>query len=179
MKPSLICVQMPRTRGYIRPFNKHQFRMKKFFLFVASFTGISISAAAQGQKFTNARMPDSIPLNKQRNVATTQSGVASFYHDKFEGRQTANGDTFTQKKMTAACNTLPLNCWVRVTNTRNKKSVIVRINDRMHHLNKRLIDMSKTAARELGYIGRGLTRVKVEYLGKQKPQELLLISQNK
>jgi rare lipoprotein A len=49
----------------------------------------------------------------------------------------------------------------------------------MHYLNKRLIDLSKTAARELGYIGRGLTRVKVEYLGKRKPQELLLYSQNK
>ena len=141
-------------------------------------SGISIFATAQ--KFeSNVKMRDSIPLNKQKNVATRQNGVASFYHDKFEGRQTATGEVFTQQKMTAACNTLPLNCWVRVTNTRNKKSVVVRINDRMHYLNKRLIDLSKLAARELGYIGRGLTRVKVEYLGKQKPAELLMYSQNK
>ena len=152
--------------------------MKKWFLCVPLLAGISLFTTAQ--KFTNVvKMRDSIPLNKQKNVATTQSGVASFYHDKFEGRQTATGEVFTQQKMTAACNTLPLNCWVRVTNTRNKKSVIVKVNDRMHYLNKRLIDLSKTAAKELGYIGRGLTRVQVVYLGKQKPADVLMYSQNK
>jgi rare lipoprotein A len=152
--------------------------MKKWFLCVPLLSGVSLFATAQ--KFVKAvKMRDSIPLNKQKNVATAQSGVASFYHDKFEGRQTATGDVFTQQKMTAACNTLPLNCWVRVTNIRNKKSVVVRINDRMHYLNKRLIDLSKIAAKELGYVGRGLTRVQVIYLGKEKPAELLLYSQNK
>jgi rare lipoprotein A len=114
---------------------------------------------------------DSIALNKQRNVPVTQFGVASFYADKFEGQLTCTDVVFTQKKLTAACNTLPLNCWIKVTNLRNKKSVMVKINDRMHPSNPRLIDMSKAAATALGYTGHGLTKVKIEYLGKNKPDD--------
>ena len=117
---------------------------------------------------------DSIALNKKRNVPVTQFGVASFYADKFEGQRTCTDEIFTQKRLTAACNTLPLNCWIKVTNLRNKKSVMVWINDRMHPSNPRLIDMSKSAAVALGYTGHGLTRVKVQYLGKKKPDEPLL-----
>lgn len=114
---------------------------------------------------------DSIALNKQRNVPVTQFGVASFYADKFEGQRTCTDVVFTQKKLTAACNTLPLNCWIRVTNLRNKKTVMVKVNDRMHPSNPRLIDMSKAAAIALGYTGHGLTKVKIEYLGKNKPDD--------
>lgn len=139
--------------------------MKKFVVMCLAFSGAAFSVSAQDAS-------DSIRLNKKRNVAAVQYGVASYYHDKFEGRLTANGDTFTQKNWTAASNTYPLNCWVRVTNTRNDKSVVVYITDRMHHLNKRLIDLSRSAAEELRFISRGLTRVKVVYLGKKKPTEL-------
>jgi len=114
---------------------------------------------------------DSIALNKKRNVSVTQFGVASFYADKFEGQRTCTDEIFTQKKLTAACNTLPLNSWLKVTNLRNHKSVMVWINDRMHPSNPRLIDMSKSAAVALGYTGHGLTRVKIQYLGKKKPVE--------
>ncbi|HET7001246.1 MAG TPA: septal ring lytic transglycosylase RlpA family protein [Puia sp.] len=98
-------------------------------------------------------------------------GTASFYANKFEGRKTATGEIFTQKKMTGASNILPLNHWVRVTNTRNNLSVILRINDRMHKNNKRLIDLSKSAAKKLKYTGYGLAHVKVEVLGKKPPGE--------
>jgi rare lipoprotein A len=98
-----------------------------------------------------------------------QYGIASYYADKFDGRSTANGEIFSQKKMTAASNTLALNTWVRVTNLHNRKMVIVKITDRMHPRNERLIDLSKAAARALDYIARGLTRVKVEVLGKKRP----------
>jgi rare lipoprotein A len=114
---------------------------------------------------------DSVALNRQRNVPVTQFGVASFYADKFEGQHTCTDEVFTQKKLTAACNTFPLNCWIKVTNLRNKKSVLVKINDRMHPSNPRLIDMSKAAAVALGYTGHGLTKVKIEYLGKKKPED--------
>lgn len=136
--------------------------MKKRILYALLLTGAPVMAAAQAQK-------DSIALSRKKNVARVQYGIASYYHNKFEGRKTANGEIFTQKGMTAASNTHPLNCWVRVTNSRNKKSVILRITDRMHPQNPRLIDLSRTAAAKLGYTGRGLTRVKVEYLGRQKP----------
>lgn len=96
-------------------------------------------------------------------------GTASFYHDKFNGRQTANGEIFSQKRMTAACNILPLGTWVKVTNLRNGKSVIVKTNDRLHPRMKRIVDLSRGAAQKIGYIGYGLTKVKVEVLGKKKP----------
>ena len=123
--------------------------------------------------------PDSVTIGKNKKAAAVQYGVASYYHNKFEGRKTANGEIFTQKGMTAASNTHPLNCWVRVINSRNKKSVIVRITDRMHPQNPRLIDLSRSAAAKLGYIGRGLTRVKVEYLGRQKPARDSVAEDNK
>ena len=104
------------------------------------------------------------------NVGTIQYGIASFYADKFEGLLTSTGEKFSQKKLTAAHNTLPLGTWIRVTNLRNKKSVIVRINDRLHHRNTRLVDLSREAARRLGYISNGLAKVKVEVLGTKKPE---------
>jgi len=104
-------------------------------------------------------------------VGSVQYGIASFYADKFEGKPTASGEKFSQSKMTAAHNTLPLNTWIRVTNLRNHKSVIVRVNDRLHHRNPRLVDLSSKAASILGYKGRGLAKVKVEVLGKKKPEE--------
>lgn len=96
-----------------------------------------------------------------------QYGTASFYHDKFVGRKTATGELFRQDRFTAAHNTLPLGTYIRVTNMRNRKSVVVRINDRLHYRNPRLVDLSKAAAHKLGYVNSGLTRVKVEVLGKK------------
>lgn len=96
-------------------------------------------------------------------------GTASYYANKFEGRETANGEIFSQKKLTAASNTIPMNTWVRITNLRNKRSVVLRINDRMHPRNPRLIDLSRSAAQRLHYTGRGIVRVKVEVLGKHLP----------
>ena len=108
--------------------------------------------------------------------AKVQYGTASYYHDKFEGRQTANGEIFRQDKMTCAHNTLPLGTWIRVTNLRNQKTVIVRVTDRLHPKNPRLVDLSKKAAKKLAYIGHGLTKVKVEVLS-DKDLEVALASQ--
>jgi rare lipoprotein A len=94
-------------------------------------------------------------------------GTASYYADKFNGRQTANGEIYDGKKMTAACNSLPLGTWIRVTNLSNNRSVIVKTNDRLHPRMTRVVDLSRTAAEKLGYIGKGLTKVKVEVLEKK------------
>lgn len=98
-----------------------------------------------------------------------QYGIASYYSNKFQGRKTSNGEIFSQKKLTAAHNTLPLGTYIRVTNLRNKKSVVVRVNDRLHHRNKRLVDLSRAAASQIGFISAGTTRVRVEVLGKKPP----------
>ncbi len=100
-----------------------------------------------------------------------QFGTASFYSDKFEGRKTFTDEIFTQDSLTGASNTLPMHVWVKVTNLRNNKTVVVRINDKMHPRNKRIIDLSRAAAIRLGYAGRGLTRVRIDVIGRKKPPD--------
>lgn len=98
-------------------------------------------------------------------------GTASYYSSKFEGKKTANGEIYRSQKMTAACNVLPLGTWLRVTNLRNGRSVIVKVNDRLHPRMKRVVDLSYVAAQKLNYLRAGLTRVKVEVLGKKRPEK--------
>lgn len=96
-------------------------------------------------------------------------GQASYYANKFHGRKTASGEIFNQSKMTCACNMLSLGTWVKITNLRNNRTVVVKVNDRLHPKMKRIVDLTRAAAEKLGYISSGLTRVKVEVLGKKKP----------
>ena len=98
-------------------------------------------------------------------------GTASYYSNSFNGRKTANGEIYSHKKMTAACNVLPLGTWIKVTNLRNGKSVVVKTNDRLHSKMKRVVDLSREAADKLGYVKSGLTRVRVEVIGKKKPEK--------
>ena len=105
------------------------------------------------------------------NAKKTFYGQASFYANKFNGRRTASGEIFSQKKMTCACNVLAIGTWIKVTNLRSGKSAILKVNDRLHPSMKRIIDLSRAAAKEIGFLpSAGLTRVKVEVLGKRKPQ---------
>jgi rare lipoprotein A len=101
----------------------------------------------------------------------TQSGKASFYADKFEGAPTASGEKYKHNKLTAAHKTLPFGTKVKVTNVNNKKSVEVVINDRGPWVENRIIDLSKSAAEELGFINQGVADVEIEVLdagdGKQ------------
>ena len=98
-------------------------------------------------------------------------GTASYYSNSFNGKKTANGEIYSHKKMTAACNVLPLGTWIRVTNLRNGKSVVVKTNDRLHSKMKRVVDLSREAAEKLGYVKSGLTKVRVEVIGKKKPEK--------
>jgi rare lipoprotein A (peptidoglycan hydrolase) len=91
-------------------------------------------------------------------------GTASWYGDDFHGKATANGETYNMGSMTAAHPTLPLPSLVRVTNLRNNKSVIVRVNDRGPFAKNRVIDVSEKAATLLEFKGQGTTEVKVELL---------------
>ena len=96
----------------------------------------------------------------------SETGMASFYSDKFEGKITANGDTYSASKMTAAHPTLPFGTRVKVTNLSNNKSVTVTVNDRGPFVKNRIIDLSKAAAEKLDYIDQGVTQVKIEVLKK-------------
>jgi rare lipoprotein A len=131
--------------------------MKHILVYLGAFVLFVHETTAQNGAAVSKKMPDVL------------YGTASYYADKFEGRPTANGETFSQKKMTAACNVLPFGTWIKVTNLRNGRSVIVKVNDRLHYRMKRVVDLSKVAAGQIGYAGGGLTRVKVEPLGRNKP----------
>lgn len=133
--------------------------MKKLLLFLF-FIMIAWGTACAQKK----HRPSKSSSQKKHSTAEPRYGTASYYANKFNGRRTANGEIYSSIKYTAACNVLPLNTWIKVTNLRNKKSVIVKINDRMHPKNKRLVDLSRIAAKEIGYSGRGLARVKVVVL---------------
>ena len=100
------------------------------------------------------------PIPNARAYSVT--GTASWYGTKFHGQATANGEEYDLYGMTAAHKTLPLPCFVRVTNLENGRSVILRVNDRGPFYSDRVIDLSFAAARKLGYTERGVARVKVE-----------------
>ncbi|OYX86756.1 MAG: hypothetical protein B7Y75_03040 [Azorhizobium sp. 35-67-5] len=94
---------------------------------------------------------------------TDQTGVASYY---WQGKGTASGERFNANAMTAAHRSLPFNTKVQVTNLRNGRSVVVRINDRGPFIRGRIIDVSKAAAGELGFKGHGLTKVSIKVIGR-------------
>ncbi|QJD58628.1 septal ring lytic transglycosylase RlpA family protein [Pseudomonas sp. gcc21] len=95
-------------------------------------------------------------------VGYKRSGQASFYADKFQGRKTANGERYRHGANTAAHRKLPFGSKVKVTNTRNGKSVVVRINDRGPFVRGRVIDLSKSAFARIGNPSAGLLNVKIE-----------------
>ncbi len=98
-------------------------------------------------------------------------GTATWYSNCFNGRRTANGEIFSQKKMTCATNKFKIGTWLRVENIATKKFVVVRVNDRMAPHPRKIIDLTRAAAVEIGIIGKGFARVRIENLGTSKPAD--------
>ena len=95
-----------------------------------------------------------------------QSGIASWYGRDFHGKKTSNGEIYDMYAMTAAHKTLPLGTYVQVYNRENSRSIVVRINDRGPFVRGRIIDLSYTAAKDIGIVGPGTARVEVVALGR-------------
>lgn len=95
-----------------------------------------------------------------------ETGIASWYGPTFHGGRTANGEVFDENALTAAHRTLPMPVNVRVTNLTNGKSIIVRVNDRGPYSKGRIIDVSKGAAKLLGFLGQGTAKVRVTYVAR-------------
>ncbi|MEH2290779.1 septal ring lytic transglycosylase RlpA family protein [Nostoc sp.] len=116
------------------------------------------------------RLPVSIPKLPQQIavgvIRATLIGMASYYGYDGSGNRTASGQRFNPEEMTAAHRSLPFGTQVRVTNTRNGRSVVLRINDRGPYIRGRIIDVSAGAARILGMMGSGVAPVNIEVLGK-------------
>ena len=96
--------------------------------------------------------------------AFNQTGMGSYYGPEFHGKRTASGERFNQNGMTAAHKTLAFGSRLRVTNVSNGKSVVVRVNDRGPFIRGRIVDVSTIAARQLGMVGRGVARVRIQKL---------------
>jgi rare lipoprotein A len=103
-----------------------------------------------------------VPRN---NPNYREDGIASWYGRDFHGRRTANGEIYDMHAISAAHPTLPIPSYARVTNLRNGKSLVVRVNDRGPFVGNRVIDLSVKSAKILGTYSGGLARVRVEYLG--------------
>ncbi len=92
-----------------------------------------------------------------------KTGVASWYGADFDGKLTSNGEMFDKDVISAAHKTLPLPSVVRVTNLENRKSMLIRVNDRGPYVNNRIIDLSEAAAKKLGVYQKGTAKVRVQF----------------
>ena len=109
-----------------------------------------------------------VPVTRP-NARPYQVGTASWYGEDFEGKPTASGEPFNMYDLTAAHPSLPLGTLVKVTNLRNRRAVVVRINDRGPVVPGRIIDVSYSAARMLKFQGMGIQRVRLDVLPARKP----------
>jgi rare lipoprotein A len=147
----------------MKPFFKQGQQPLQFILLIAAALFFMATAAF-------AQRADTATKTKPAKTKRVLYGTASFYANSFNGKKTANGEIYSQNKFTCACNVLPLGTWLRVTNLRNGRIVVVKTNDRLHPRMKRIVDLTKAAAIKLNFVSSGLTRVKVEVLGKTPPK---------
>jgi len=138
------------------------------FLIVASVGFVSFSDTSALENIGAEKI--SVSKDAKPNVSMvkfTQLGnmVASWYGPGFHGKLTANGEIYNQMALTAAHKEMPFGTFLRVTNLRNGKSVIIRINDRGPYIEGRELDLSKGTAIALGMVKKGVIKVKVEEIG--------------
>jgi rare lipoprotein A len=154
--------------------------MGRFFWPVMLVAGIALAGCSSSPRFATRETPPagssenrgkpsetetSRPTrNPMGKVLLTLEGIASYYADQYHGKLTSNGETYNMNDLTAAHRTFPFGTKVRVTNLENKKSVVVRINDRGPFIEGRIIDLSLAAAKELDIIKSGTAQARLEVL---------------
>jgi len=138
--------------------------MKKLIMGCAVAGLIALSAKTEARSSASIQPPRASTTPKEE----PETGIASWYGEEFQGNQTANGETYDLNGLTAAHPTLPFGTTIRVTNLRNNKNLVLRVNDRGPHLGRRLLDVSWAAAGRLGFVHSGTTRVRVEVVSYPK-----------
>jgi rare lipoprotein A len=164
---------------------QHSRKMKYLIQSVCCMCFLLFAGFVQAQQIytntlTTENYLDSVNIKRYKNKIDTSrikieinhiEGVSSFYSKNLNGTKTSTGERFYNNKYTAACNLFKLNTIVRVTNLQNGKTVLVRINDRMHPnmLRKgRVIDLSQSAAKQLVFKSNGLVKVMLDAIGYSK-----------
>ena len=125
-------------------------------------SGPNSSEAAKNTSRPAVKTAGPLALNKTHKSKPYEVGTASWYGEQFQGKETASGEPFDMQDFTAAHPTLPLGTFVKVTNLRNGRAVVVRVNDRGPVVDGRIIDLSYNAARALGFKDRGLQTVRLD-----------------
>lgn len=120
-----------------------------------------------GMKFTAP-----VTASQKKRRGWHEIGLASWYGTDFQGKETANGETFNMNDLTCAHRSLPLNTWIKVTNLRTRKWIVVRVNDRGPVPETRIADLSSQAAHLLGMRSRGVTRVRLDVIDPQQAVEI-------
>jgi rare lipoprotein A len=125
---------------------------------------VSLGAAQRPTNSESVNTGSKAVVAARKTARTTpyQVGTASWYGSYFQGRTTASGEPYDMNDLTAAHPSLPLGSWVRVTNLRNGRAVVVRINDRGPIVPGRIIDLSYNSARVLHFDSKGLQRVRLD-----------------
>ncbi len=139
-------------------------------LVIGGLVGFTVIQSENGEDAERTIVEEFVPETIKENTVNTSlvefkdrgTMKASWYGPKFHGKLTANGEIYDQMALTAAHKSLKFGTLLKVTNPRNGKSVILRINDRGPYIDNRELDLSKGAAIELGLIEKGVARVKVE-----------------
>jgi len=137
--------------------------MKRLIIGCAVVELIALSPKSEARLGTSLNPPRLLltPNNEELGI-----GLASWYGQEFQGNTTASGEAFDLNGLTAAHQTLPFGTTIRVTNLDNHKNLLLRVNDRGPHMGRRLIDVSWAAAKRLGFLQSGLTRVRVEVVAR-------------
>lgn len=144
---------------------RNSLRLLATAVFVLFVTPTAIADDTAVQEFSPVRDRATVLARRLlRAVGDVQTGLASFYHHSLHGLKTASGELYDQHAMTAAHPTLPIGTAVKVTNRHNRRSVIVRINDRGPNFGSRILDLSRAAAAELGMLRRGIAPITLEVL---------------
>lgn len=135
---------------------------KIFFIILYSFSFVGCSSIVRFNSTFGAK--NFRDYRTESEYSKNFRGFASYYGNEFQGRKTANGEIYDSSKLTAAHKTIPFGTLVKVTNLKNNKSVIVKINDRGPFVEGRIIDLSYAAARQIDMLWDGVVQVEVEIL---------------
>ena len=145
-------------------------RLAESLAVILAIASLGAGAASGPSSLEAAKVTPPLVLETSVHKRTTnnpkskayQVGTASWYGEQFQGKQTASGEPFDMLDFTAAHPSLPLGTFVKITNLKNGKAVVVRINDRGPVVDGRIIDVSYSAARALGFDERGLQTVRLD-----------------
>jgi rare lipoprotein A len=129
---------------------------------------VALLAASGCAHRTVARTPGGAASQPPAKIGTTETGIASWYGEPYNGRRAASGEIFDMEQLTAAHRSFPFQTWVEVTDLDNGKKVSVRIIDRGPFVKGRVIDLSLAAARKIEMVGPGTAHVKLKVIATPK-----------